>query len=61
MSRLDDRIGEYHTAVADLRHAREMLYKELRREHKKGKLSVRDLAQKTGLTYGRVGQILREE
>jgi hypothetical protein len=61
VTKLDDRTAEYHTAMANLRHAREMLYKELRREHKKGKLSVRDLAQTTGLTYGRVGQILREE
>lgn len=59
MTALDDRTAEYHTAMADLRHAREKLYRAIRRERTKGS-TVPSLARTTGLTVSRINQILRE-
>jgi hypothetical protein len=56
---LDKRTAEYHKAMADLRHARENLYRAIRRETAKG-ITTRTVAQQTGLTFSRIAQIVRE-
>lgn len=60
MQTLDEATAQYHTAVADVRFARERFYKVIKREHKRG-MSGPELARQTGLTAGRIGQILRGE
>lgn len=55
---LEKRASEYYTAIADAQHAREVLYRQIRRERKKGK-SLRDIAKMTGLTYVRIDQIVQ--
>jgi 2-oxo-4-hydroxy-4-carboxy--5-ureidoimidazoline (OHCU) decarboxylase len=67
-ARAEERVAEktaaYQKANADLRFAREELYEALVAAHPdeaQDALTIRELADMSGLSFGRVGQILRGE